>query len=138
MSDRVTILAKIATGDIFRATDAAGPVRICLTISVTENTILARSVATQELIEFDRRAGAAQRNRHGATYHYVITSVAPLPTDIHKIMLSLDQKYREGEYRDAEDPERQLQPGEAALTKEQIRGLLFVSKFYPANPLPDE
>ena len=64
--------------------------------------------------------------------------MAALPQDIHEIMLSLDHKYREGEYRDAEDPERELQPGEAALTKEQIRGLLFVSEFYPANPLPSD
>ncbi len=136
MSNRMAILAKIAVSDIFRAKDAAGPVRICLTIRVTETTILARAVTTQDLIEFDRRTGTSEHKAWGEIYNYVIDSVARLPEDIHEIMLSLDRKYRDSEYKFAENPDWEPTPEESRLTKEQIRGLLFVADFYPAHPLP--
>jgi len=138
MLDRATILAKIAVGDIFHAKAGNGASLLCLTMAVTATTVQARNVATQIIYDFDRRTGLADWFVFGKRYICTIDSVATLPQDIHEIMLSLDQHGREGEYRDAEDPERELQPGEAALTKEQIRGLLFMSEFYPANPLPSE
>lgn len=138
MLDRITLLSKIAVGDMFHANASNGASLLCLAMAVTATTIQARNVATQIIYDFDRRTGLAEWFVFGKRYICTIDSVATLPQDIHEIMLSLDQKYREGEYRDAEDPERELQPGEAALTKEQIRGLLFVSEFYPANPLPSD
>ena len=138
MQDRATQLANIAVGDIFHAGATNGASLLCLAMSVTESTIQARNVATQIIYDFDRRTGHAGWFVFGTHYTCLIDSVAPLPADIYAIMLSLDQNGRDGEYRDAEDPERELQPGEAALTKEQIRGLLFVSEFYPANPLPSD
>jgi len=50
-------------------------------------------------------------------------------------MLCLDRKYREAEYQRAEDPEWEMPPGQARLTEEEKRGLLFVSYFYPENPI---
>ena len=135
MTSRETALVQIGVGDIFNAEDAAGPVRTCLTISVTKTTILARSITTQEIIEFDRETGAATHFWHSARYDYVINSVAPLPSDIHQIMLSLDRKYREGEYKRAENPEWKPLAEESGLNEEQVRGLLFVADFYQANPL---
>ena len=55
MTSRETALGQIEVGDIFNAEDAAGPVRTCLTISVAETTILARSITTQEIIEIIRK-----------------------------------------------------------------------------------
>lgn len=136
MTSREAALKTLRTGDIFNVEDAAGPVRVCLTISVTETAIVARSVTTQEIIEFDRRKGVAIHFWHSGKYEYVINSLAPLPRDIHEIMLSLDRRYRESEYKLAENPEWEPSPGESALTKEQIRGLLFVADFYRANLLP--
>jgi len=115
--------------------EAKGPTRICLTILVTETTIMARAVTTQEILEFDRQTGIEINCRHRAKYPFVINSVAALPADIREIMLSLDQKYREVEYRQAEDPNWHFASGESVLTKEQLRGLLFVSRFYRANPI---
>ena len=138
MLDRAAALGRIAVGDMFHANASNGASLLCLTMAVTSTTIQARNVATQIIYDFDRCSGLADWVVFGKRYVCTIDSVATLPKDIHEIMLSLDQKYREGEYRDAEDPERKLQPGEAALTKEQVRGLLFVSKFYAANPLPGE
>jgi hypothetical protein len=138
MLDRTALLSKIAVGDMFHANASNGASLLCLTMAVTATAVQARNVATQIIYDFDRRTGLAEWFVFGKRYICTIDSVAALPQDIHEIMLSLDQAGREGEYRDAENPERKLQPGEAALTKEQIRGLLFVSEFYPANPLPSE
>jgi len=104
-------------------------------MSVTGTTIQARAVTTQEIIEFDRRTGVADHRFRSASYRYVIDSVAPLPADIHDIMLSLDRRYRESEYRWAENPDWKPTLEDTRLTKEQIRGLLFVSDFYKANPI---
>lgn len=132
MTSREIALGQIQVGDIFNAEDAAGPVRTCLTISVTETTILARSVTTQEIIEFDRRTGSAAHFWHLARYDYVINSVTPLPTDIRQIVLSIDQKFHAVGH-ELEGKGNLEEPG---LSKEQIRGLLFVAEFYQANPLP--
>lgn len=137
MADRSKALKTLGVGHIFQATDAKGPVRICIVISVAENTILARSVTTQEIIEFDRRTGVAHHNWHGSMYHYMITSVAPIPHDIHEIMLSLDRNAREFEYKLAEDPDYQSPQDKPILNDDQRRGLLYVSRFYEAHPLPE-
>jgi hypothetical protein len=136
MIDRQEALKVLDAGNLFQARDASGPVRICLVISTTENTILARSVTTQEIIEFDRRTGAANHNHRDAIYHYVITSVAPLPHEIHEVMLSLDRDGREFEYKLAENPDYQSPQDEPVLNADQRQGLLSVSRFYEAHPLP--
>jgi hypothetical protein len=135
MPNRATILAKIAVGDIFHAAATNGASLLCLTMSVTGSIIQARNVATQIIYDFDRQTGHADWFVYGAHYTCLIDSVASLPADIHEIMLSLDRKYRECEYRLAEDADWQPAPGESHLTKEQIRGLLFVGDFYRANPI---
>ena len=98
-------------------------------------TILARNVATQIIYLFDRRTGHAQWNVQGMIYDCAIDSVAPLPPDIHEILLGLDRKGRDVEYRRAADPDWEMPLGQARLTAEEKRGLLFVSHFYPENPL---
>jgi hypothetical protein len=132
MTDREIVLRRIEVGDIFNAEDATGPVRTCLTIFVTGTTIHARSITTQEVIEFDRKTGVATHSWHSARYEYVISSVAPLPADIHRTMLSVDLKFRDVGH----EPEREGKMAKSALSKEQIRGLLFVEDFFRAHPLP--
>lgn len=105
MTDRRAALGALEAGHLFYAVDAVGPVRICLVISVSERSILARSVTTQEIIEFDRRTGRAAHTRDGSDYDYVIALVAPLPGDIHEIMLSLDRNGRAFEEKLADDPD---------------------------------
>ena len=68
-------------------------------MSVRERIIQARTLTTQEILEFDRDIGIADHVLYGQSYRYVIDSVAPLPPDIHEIMLSIDRKYREAEER---------------------------------------
>jgi hypothetical protein len=133
--DRATALKRIAVGDIFHASATNGASLLCLTMSVTESTIQARNVATQIIYDFDRRTGIADWYVFSRHHICTVDSVAPLPADIHEIMLQLDRKGREVEYRQAEDPERPWIPGEGSLTAEERRGLLFVSYFYPAFPV---
>jgi len=132
LADRQRALKRISVGDIFHAHAPGGPSLICLTMSVTETMIQARNVATQIIYDFDRQTGVADWYVFSEHTTCTIDSVAPLPADIHEIMLSIDRKGRESEYREAEDPDR---PGEYALTDEERRGLLFVSYFYPAFPV---
>jgi hypothetical protein len=137
MTDRHAALGALEAGHLFYAVDAVGPVRICLVMSVSEKTILGRSVTTQEIIEFDRRTGRAAHKHDGSDYDYVISSVAPLPGDIHEIMLSLDRNGRAFEERLAEDPDYESPPDKSILNADQRRGLLFIADFYRAHPLPD-
>jgi len=132
---RELALAKISAGDFFHASATNGASLLCLTMSVTGTTILARNVATQIVYHFDRSTGHAQWNVYGTTYDCAIDSVAPLPPDIREILLGLDRKGRGFEYCRAEDPDWEMPPGQARLTEEEKRGLLFVSHFYPENPI---
>ena len=54
---------------------------------------------------------------------------------IRESLLSLDRKGREAEYQRAENPEWKMPPEQARLSEEEKRGLLFVSRFYPDNPI---
>jgi hypothetical protein len=135
MADRETALKNIAVGDIFHASATNGASLLCLTISVTESTVQARNVATQIIYDFDRQTGIADWYVFSRHYLCIVDSVAPLPADIHEIMLQLDRKGRESEYCHAEDPDRPWTVGEGSLTAEEKRGLLFLSYFYPAFPV---
>jgi hypothetical protein len=65
----------------------------------------------------------------------VIDSVAPLPADIHRIMLGIDRKFREAEYRRAEEPDWKAPDDYFHLTDDQLRAFRFIDDFYPAHPL---
>jgi hypothetical protein len=132
MTDREAAIKKIAVGDIFHARAINDASFICLALEIREKTIFARRVTTQSIHEFDRVTGI-EGPEHSPL---VIDSVEPLPDDIREIMLGLDQKYREVEYRQAEDPDWEPPEGSSRLTPEQRRAILFVVKFYPAHPLP--
>ena len=136
MINREAALGNIAVGDIFNSRHPEGPVRICLALSVTTTTIQARSIMTQEIFEFDRRSGAATLYGRSLDKRLVIDSVAPLPEDIRDIMLGLDRKGREYEYKLAEDPYWWPSCEESARTEKEIRGLGFVSDFYRQHKLP--
>lgn len=131
MLTRARAIRQLGEGDLFNAEDDEGPTRICLVTSVTETTIVTRSVTVQEIIEFDRESGVAT-----PPFNFVITSVAELPRDIHDVFLGLDQKYREGKIRRAKDPTWKRPSGDLALTDDQSRAFEFSYYFYKANPLP--
>lgn len=105
-------------------------------MSVNGERILARNIPTQAIYEFDRSTGIAVRYFSSRPVYYTISSVAPLPEDIRQILLKLDEKYREFEYRRAEDPEWECPPDRIASTEDETRALDFTDDFYAAHPLP--
>jgi len=133
--DRADALKNIAVGDIFHAEASNGASLLCLTMSVTEKTIQARNVTTQIIYDFDRATGHADWYVYGTRYDCLIDSIAPLPSNIHQIMLGLDRKHREVEYRQAENTDLTPLPEQLHFTKDEIRGLFFVDKFYETNPI---
>src|SRR4051812_33722470 len=92
MRDRKELLGNLAIGDIFHANSPNGASLICLVVSVTESTIHARTVTTQTQLEFDRQTGVAVWGDDQVPC--TIDSTAPLPVEIHNVMLGLDRKSR--------------------------------------------
>lgn len=122
-------------GAIFHAEGETGATRVCIAMSISETTILARDISTQAIYEFDRQNGIAIRYFGSTAYQYRIESIAPLPEDVRAIFLRMDEKLREAEYRRAENPEWEPSPEEGFLTKEEIQAYLFIDDFYRANPI---
>jgi len=114
---RESALHQIKTGDIFHAAGDRASL-ICLATSITEATIHARTVTHGLEFKFDRRTGVGRELKYSMSG--TIDSVAPVPPAIHDALLSLDFK------RDNWD---------GPLSEEQKRALLFVSYFYPENPI---
>ncbi len=122
MNPKMKALRKLRIDDICHGECPNGASLICLVTNITETRISVRTVTTQYEIDFDRATGLEiTENTKSACY---IDSVAPLPADIHEIMLSLDRKYRFA-----------TNPEDAKLTPEQKRGLYFIADFYPENQL---
>jgi hypothetical protein len=110
---------------IFHGTYGATGSAICLVIELTENKIHTRTVTIQYDFIFDRKTGL-EFKRDG-TISCTLDSVAQLPPDTHAAMLDIDRKYR---LRDA--------PEGSKLLRHEMVALLFVAKYYPANPLNAE
>lgn len=122
MADRETALNNLAVGDIFHAESPSAPSMICLVMAVTETRIKVRTVTHQLHLEFDRRTGVAEWASDERVLGAVVNSVAPLPVDIHNVMLGLDRKMRL-----EQDPER------IKLNDAEKRALVFVGSHYSSN-----
>jgi hypothetical protein len=120
MADRVAVLNNLAVGDIFHAESPNGASLICLVMAVTKTRIQVRTVTTQTHLEFDRQTGIAEWGVERVPC--VVNSVAPLPVDIHNVMLGLDRKMRL-----EQDPER------FKLNDAEKRALIFVDSHYSSN-----
>jgi hypothetical protein len=121
VADRKIMLSKLVAGDIFQADGPNGARVPCLIYAVTAKIIKARAVTTQAHYEFNRETGIG--NWRGGN-SIIINSIAPLPVEIHNIMLGMDRKYRL--LHDIEG---------AALTDDEIRALLFLSEHHLSNQL---
>ncbi|HTR86601.1 MAG TPA: hypothetical protein VMI56_19115 [Reyranella sp.] len=112
-------MSKIKMGDIFHAANKQGTTSlICLATSITETTIHARTVTHGLEFMFDRLTGVGKELEYSMSG--TIDSVAPLPPDIYDALMSLDLK---------------RQNWDGPLSEEQKRALIFVSYFYPENPI---
>src|SRR5262249_502900 len=113
MADRKTALDNLTVGGIFHAESPNGTSLICLIIAVTRTTIQARTVTTQKHLEFDRQTGVAEWGDEAVLS--TVDSVAPLPVDIHNVILRIDRKFSL-----EQEPER------LKLNDAEKRALLFV------------
>src|SRR4051794_3788132 len=107
MSDRKILLGRLVVGDLFHATGQTGASLICLTVAITQTTIQARRITTQETLEFDRETGVECGDRPSR-----IDSVAPLPLPVLNTLLELDRRYR-----------LQQSPEQGRLTDAEIKAL---------------
>jgi hypothetical protein len=118
MADHKAKLSRLVAGDIFHAECPSGASLICLVEAITNEKIEARRVTTQDHVTFELSTGLSLPD-NGET-RCMIDSIAPLPVDIHNVMLGLDRKMR---------------LRFAKLDRAEKDALLFVADFYPANPL---
>jgi hypothetical protein len=118
MADRGAKLSRLLPGDIFHAECPSGASLICLVVAITDGRIEARRVTTQDHVTFELSTGLSLPDDGEA--RCMIDSIAPLPVDIHNIMLGLDRKMR-----------LRFQKPDGA----EKDALLFVADFYPAHPL---
>jgi hypothetical protein len=84
----------------------------------TDDRIEARRVTTQDHVTFELSTGLSLPDNGEA--RCTIASIAPLPVDIHNVMLGLDRKMRLRFEK---------------LNQAEKDALRFVADFYPANPL---
>lgn len=110
------ILSKLVPGDFIHGRCPDGPTLICLVESIDFHRIQTRSITTQRRYTFDVDTGLTNDDGVLCT----IDSIAPLPLDVHHVLLGLDRRMRLGE----------LPPNRA-----EIEALIFINHFYPAHPL---
>ena len=122
MRDHKALLGNLAVGDIFHADSPNGASLICLVVSVTESTIHARTVTTQTQLEFDRQTGVAVWGDDQVPC--TIDSTAPLPLEVHNVMLGIDSKFR-----------LEWNPERLKLNDAEKQALLFVDAHYSSNRL---
>jgi hypothetical protein len=122
--DRKTVLSQLAVGDVIHAESPRAPSLICLVVSVTDTIIQARTVTGGKHFEFDRETGVAQCVDEAAC---TIDSVAPLPVEIHNVILGLDRKFR-----------LEQDPGRIRLNDAEKHALIYVDGHYSSNRLSQE
>jgi hypothetical protein len=122
MDDHATALATLTVGALIHAESPNGASLICLVTSITDTKIFTRTVTTQIELEFNRGTGIAEWGDDSVSC--TIDSIAPLPSDIHNVMLGIDRKFgfEQG-------------PKQHRLSEDEKRALLFVDTHYSSNPL---
>jgi len=130
MTNRKSLLSTLRVGDIFHAQAPNGASLICLVTSISQDTIWARRVTSQETLEFDRVTGL-EKVAEGEPAA-VIDSIEPLPLEVHNVFVALDRKYGavHGKKKVFEH-----NPEYFKLSKTEKDALLFIDTHYSSNPL---
>jgi len=87
MADRESALRGLGVGDIFHGRSPNGASLVCLVTAVSDTTIYARRIHTQDDLQFDRRTGIELGEVKSR-----IDCVAPLPPDVYDVWVGMDQK----------------------------------------------
>ena len=115
MPDLRSKLSLLVPGDIIHGHHVEGPSLICLVEVVAADRLETRRITTQRHITFDIETGVEV-----GFPECRLDSIAPLPVDVHNVLLGLDRKMRLG------------RPPLSQAEKEALR---FVADFYSAHPL---
>lgn len=129
MRDKEIALRKLAVGDIFHARNSVSNASLtCLVTGVDEAAIHARRIHTQEDAQFDRGTGEKFGN-----VHTKIDCAAPLPLEIHSILVGLDRRYQERMklVREGRRPDWKT----ARYTPDEWRAHEFLWEHIIANPI---
>jgi hypothetical protein len=128
VTDRISALQALAVGDVFHGRSPNGASLICLVTDVTETTICARRITTQDDREFDRQTGMSLDDVGSR-----IDCVAPLPPNVHVVLLAYDQRgqevaalFRSG----SRPPDEQYRP-----TPEERQAFQYLRDHVAANPI---
>jgi hypothetical protein len=128
MPDRATALRNLTVGDIFHARSANGASLVCLITAVDGDTICARRIHTQDDECFDRNTGFELGKKHTK-----IDCVAPVPPDIHRILLAMDRKYQELMALVRQGVELTLD--QTRMTADEKRASRVIDQHVAANPI---
>jgi hypothetical protein len=116
-SDRVSQIAKLIVGDMFRASFPNGAKRICVVTALNGDGIVARAITTQDVFVFDGTAGKAE-SMEGAVC--TIDSLYPVSDDIKNTLLAFD---------------RRIGQAWGPLTAAEQRALLDAGALFDSHPL---
>lgn len=120
---REALLGRLESGDIFHAIGENGAAAICRVLGVNETVVSSRRITTQHQCKFDRTTGRSVAS--GTVFTGMITSVEPLPPEVHNTFLEMDRQYRLG-HRNEESMK---------LTASQQAALLFIHDHYARYPI---
>ena len=120
---REELLGRLGPGDIVHGIGPGGAVLPCLVLSIDETTIFTRRVTTQEAYRFDRKTGVAISGNGWPEGR--ITSVEPLPPEIHNVFVDMDRQYRLG-HRSGRN---------MRLSESWKEALLFIHDHYARHPI---
>lgn len=129
VKSRARLLRSLKVGDIFHAASERQPVLICLVTSVDGQHIYSRVLTTQQIFIFNIDTGLEydllnETGTKGGS-DCVITSVEPLPLEIHHRLIHFDRSCRLAIAKETRP-----------LTEEEKHALLFVDEHFANNPLP--
>ncbi len=129
MTDRETALRRLGVGDLFHGRSPTNRASlICLVTSLSDSTIFARRVTTQEDLQFDRKTGIKRGDVPSR-----IDCVAPYPPDIYDAILALDRRYETLLQMERNGVELDLK--QARLTPEEKRAFRAMHEHIAANPI---
>jgi hypothetical protein len=126
MNDREHALQRLRVGDIFHGRSPNGARLICLVTAVAASAIFARRITTQDDHQFDRRTGTELGGGHGR-----IDCVAPLPSEIHEVLVLHDRKGQvlAEQYRNGIEPDHR----QYRLTSEERHAFQLLDEHVEAN-----
>ena len=129
-TSRTQLLQRLKVGDIFHATSETAPIILCVVTMVDGQHIYSRRLTGQCIFIFHQITGFLYdrdvQNSGERSGSCMITSVEPLPLEIHNTLIHFDRKCR-------------LMNGETQPVTEQEKvAMQFTDNHYTSNPLPSD